>query len=412
MTMTSSARLCSSSAASVNSTSLALSSTRRMLLRWSMALSSFRQAAIESRALPRFSFCPGSTPVAMNNPANGCKTYARSLEFLVEVQPLKHAEELVRVLHIETNSVVAHVKDDFVLGVCGPDFDPPLGPSLGEFHSVGNEVYQCQTQHGGIALNGGEVANDPRRLALFRGLLEFSDDLLNEAAEVDHAGHHPYTSHFRKCQKIVDEMSHLPRRGFDDRDEPLALIVETVRGVALQQRNKAGDMTQRSAEVVRDGVGKRLEFVVCGFQLRGSFQDTMLQLLVQRVYLCLRLPPPVVHVMERTGCDPDERAENDDDRQSEICKAQDVRIKSGALALHDQPSDENGNCQSRRQEPPDHDTTAAFAERQTHQPLPRARHKDSEGKYQHQQQRVKGKRTADGKKEYRNVSIPITDQSQ
>ncbi|PJI52906.1 hypothetical protein CTI14_35690, partial [Methylobacterium radiotolerans] len=58
---------------------------------------------------------------------------------------------------------------------------------------------------------------------------------------------------------------------------------QVVHGAALQQVREAQDVPQRRAQVVADGVGVRLEFLVHVAQLRGAFAHAVFQVGVQRL---------------------------------------------------------------------------------------------------------------------------------
>src|SRR5687767_10168891 len=104
--MTSLARWYSSMALRVSSTSLALSSARRILLsccRSGMDFC-FRQREVESGAFVQFRFGPGAAAVARHDAANVGKANAGALEVAGFVQALEHAEKFVRVSHVKADA--------------------------------------------------------------------------------------------------------------------------------------------------------------------------------------------------------------------------------------------------------------------------------------------------------------------
>src|SRR4051794_21310150 len=111
--MTSFASLYSSSAVSVSSTSLGSSSTSRMRPSAAMVApppvrSSLRlgQRNIERRAVIHRAFGADRSAVTLNDTLNRREANSGALELLGEMQALKHAEQLVLVLHIEAGAII------------------------------------------------------------------------------------------------------------------------------------------------------------------------------------------------------------------------------------------------------------------------------------------------------------------
>src|SRR5580765_1055777 len=111
--MASPSQPCSRKASRASSASWGLSSTSRifgfMLL--------FPQSEIERRPLVRLRFRPHAAAMAVHHALHDREADAGAFELLLVVQALEHAEELVRVLHVEADAVVLHV--DRLLAVLG-----------------------------------------------------------------------------------------------------------------------------------------------------------------------------------------------------------------------------------------------------------------------------------------------------
>src|SRR5712672_3333515 len=69
---------------------------------------SLRQAEGERRALARFRLGPDAAAMALDDAVDDREADAGALELLGAVQPLKGAEELGGVAHVEPRAVVAH----------------------------------------------------------------------------------------------------------------------------------------------------------------------------------------------------------------------------------------------------------------------------------------------------------------
>src|SRR5437588_9356599 len=116
------------SAASVSSMSLALSSASRMFLSSGMTRPASRvglwKREIEGRPAIESAFRPGAAAVALHDAANIGEPDPGPLEFVGAVEPLKYAEQLARILHVEADAVVADGRDDFpCVGRGRPDLD-------------------------------------------------------------------------------------------------------------------------------------------------------------------------------------------------------------------------------------------------------------------------------------------------
>jgi hypothetical protein len=71
------------------------------------------------------------------------------------VQPLKHAEQLAGIGHLESHAVVLDGETNLALGTDRADPDDGLFPRTGELHRVGEEVGEGHFDETGIDLDGG-----------------------------------------------------------------------------------------------------------------------------------------------------------------------------------------------------------------------------------------------------------------
>src|SRR5512135_2588103 len=101
------------------------------------------QREIESRAGIDLAFRPGATTMPPDDAANIGKTDACAFKFAHCVKPLKNAEELVDVCHIETDAIIAdedHRSHSIIHRAA--DLDLRDRPRTGELQSIGNQVKQ------------------------------------------------------------------------------------------------------------------------------------------------------------------------------------------------------------------------------------------------------------------------------
>src|ERR1043166_7441722 len=66
---------------------------------------------------------PDSSSVAMNDPLHGGQAHARAFELVRGVKPLKCAEQLIRVGHVETRAIVADKVHLLSIILLGPKLD-------------------------------------------------------------------------------------------------------------------------------------------------------------------------------------------------------------------------------------------------------------------------------------------------
>src|SRR5580693_8468741 len=110
--MTRLARLCPFSAFRVSSTSFGSSSTSRMFLMYlkSVSIEVFvllGYGKVKGRTAVNHAFGPGPAAVPLNDALDIGQPDARALEFVLAVQALKHAKQLVGITRVETCAVVA-----------------------------------------------------------------------------------------------------------------------------------------------------------------------------------------------------------------------------------------------------------------------------------------------------------------
>ena len=84
-----------------------------------------------------------------------------------------------------------------------------------------------------------------------------------------------------------------------------ALLIEPFARVRVEQGRKAGDMTQRRPQIVRDRVAERLELLVHGIELRGPLPHALLERLVRRQQRLVARVNLRQHVVERVDQDGD-----------------------------------------------------------------------------------------------------------
>lgn len=74
--------------------------------------------------------------MALNNSFHNCEANAGSLEVLLRMQSLKRLEQLVNIGHVEPSTVVAHIKNRFVVVGGLSELDARLLMIAGEFPRI------------------------------------------------------------------------------------------------------------------------------------------------------------------------------------------------------------------------------------------------------------------------------------
>ncbi len=93
--------------------------------------------------------------------------------------------------------------------------------------------------------------------------------------------------HPRVGQQVVDQDTHALRTPADILNKQAPLVVEMLDIIFQQQAAVAIDTTQRRFQVVRDGIGKGVQFLISHLQLRGTFTNPCFQFGVQAPDLVL-----------------------------------------------------------------------------------------------------------------------------
>src|SRR5438093_11947775 len=93
-----------------------------------------------------------------------------------------------------------------------------------------------------------------------------------------------------KGEQVVDPLAQPARARFDPVEQSRHLRIELVAMLVAQNFGEAADGTERSSEVVRDGMEERLQFPVRLGNQEGLLLDARQQLFVPKPQRLLRLP--------------------------------------------------------------------------------------------------------------------------
>src|SRR5262249_18380656 len=212
------------------------------------------------------------------------------------VQPLKNAEELVVIAHVESDSVILDTVHRFILQFLTAYLHARLIALGGVFDRIADEIYPYLAQHRAIAQSRRQrgyfdSADGPRASAYFRATS------LTDGNHVDCRGFQVFAPEPRKRQQVVNQLGH--SAGFlAHYGKPVLRFFIKLRPVVFFQHARiAADRSQRRAQVVRYRVAKALEFLVRRLELLGTYGHAGLELLALGYVL-----DDANEVLRRAGC--------------------------------------------------------------------------------------------------------------
>src|SRR5581483_8375605 len=142
------------SASSVSCSSSGLSSTRRIsaisISSSGLFMSVSFEREVECGSFADLRFSPDAASVAVNDALDEGEPDSGSLVLGLAVQSLKHAEELVRVPHVESDSVVPHVVNGLAVLLVRAHLDASSLASSAELDCVGEKVGVDLLQEAGV----------------------------------------------------------------------------------------------------------------------------------------------------------------------------------------------------------------------------------------------------------------------
>src|SRR3990170_3748102 len=112
------------------------------------------QGEVEGRAAVRFGLGPDVSAVPVDDTLYGRQADPGSLELLLGVQSLKHPKELIGVLHVEPDPVIAHEVDRLIASLQTSDLNPGIGLVAGEIERISPYVVHHHLQPGGGGRGG------------------------------------------------------------------------------------------------------------------------------------------------------------------------------------------------------------------------------------------------------------------
>ncbi len=140
---------------------------------------------IERRPSAHFSLRSNSSTVPVYDAVHNRKTDACAFKLVVTVKPLKCANELLHVLHVEARAIVPHEIGHFAIVLLAPDFNNCPFLLACEFEDVGKQIGKNLLEQSRIANAIGKVGRTNLHLAAFLFFGQFVEHLPDKGVEAD-----------------------------------------------------------------------------------------------------------------------------------------------------------------------------------------------------------------------------------
>ena len=105
-----------------------------------MALSFLRKCKIEYRALSDLALGPNPASVTVNDTLYDCQAHTHPVIFARIMEALKDAEELVIILHVETDSVILHIEESLIFLSTAADFNDAVSARSRKLDGIGEQI--------------------------------------------------------------------------------------------------------------------------------------------------------------------------------------------------------------------------------------------------------------------------------
>src|SRR5258707_512267 len=167
---------------------------------------------IESRALVDLRLGPRPASVAGDDSPYIGEPHACALEFFRPMQPLEHSEQFLGVFHVETRSIVPHVKLQFAALSPAPDFDFRQVARTRILDRIREQVGPDLFQHRKIPAHIGQGLDVPFDVPAVGVAGQFLQHLFHQLGHADPDLTHLDEPHLGKQEQVVYPAAHLFHR--------------------------------------------------------------------------------------------------------------------------------------------------------------------------------------------------------
>ena len=218
------------------------------------------------------------------------QAHAGPFEFILAVQPLKDAKELVGVPGIEPGTVVLDIINVlFGLGLTA-DFHQGVFPMSGEFDGVGQQIHKHLAHQRRVAPGRRQRFNVQLGSSFAREGRQLLEDRIGQRSHVQHGRGHLLAAQSGEVQQFINQSAHAVCFALDDSRDAFAFRADFVPVILHQNLGITGDAAERRAQVVGHRVGEGFQLFVDQLQLGGPFGDASFEFRVQPANLLFRPP--------------------------------------------------------------------------------------------------------------------------
>ena len=104
----------------------------------------------------------------VNHPRHDGQSNACAFKVFSTVQTLKHSEQFVHILHVETNAVITNEDGQLIVDLNLPHFNQGFVARSGVFDGVGEQIGEHLPHQTGITRHGRQIAYSPFDLSALR----------------------------------------------------------------------------------------------------------------------------------------------------------------------------------------------------------------------------------------------------
>lgn len=167
------------------------------------------QGEVKACPFAHFALGPDAAAVAVHDPLNGRKANPGPLEFALGVKPLKDAEELRGVGHVEARTVVADEIGSVASLLGGPELDAGERLVSRELPRVAQQILDRCTKQRAVAPLREPVADDELRDTIWLRLFQSLGARAGELAQIHSLVANAEARDAAQREQAIDEPSHV-----------------------------------------------------------------------------------------------------------------------------------------------------------------------------------------------------------
>lgn len=160
-------------------------------------------------------------------------------------------------------------------------------PRPGELERIGDQVLKNLLDQSGITLGSGKVCNLPAHDPVFDLRLQQRNDFFDDRIQARRLEVQRVPADSRQIQQLIHQQAHAVDALFDALQVSSCFGVHSGGEVFNQDSGKTADVAERRAQIMRNGIGEGLQFVIGCRQLRCAFFHPLFKFLVELADLAL-----------------------------------------------------------------------------------------------------------------------------